>query len=99
MAGTTRGVILVGHGGIPKDCPQDLVTKLKRLEAQRRAAKLPPSAEELELDGKIRHWPRTAETDPYQAGPEAVAGFRKVLSGLISDDERPKVLAMIGGGA
>ena len=50
MTAGTRGVILVGHGGIPKGCPQELVTKLKRLEAQRRAAKLPPSAEELELD-------------------------------------------------
>ena len=44
-----RGVILVGHGGIPKGCPGELVTKLKRLEGQRRAAKLPPSAEEIEL--------------------------------------------------
>ena len=26
------GVILVGHGGIPKDYPQELVTKLKRLK-------------------------------------------------------------------
>lgn len=73
MAAITRGVILVGHGGIPKGCPQELVTKLKRLEAQRRAAKLPPSTEELELDTKIRHWPRTAETDPYRAGLETVA--------------------------
>jgi sirohydrochlorin cobaltochelatase len=73
MAAIRRGVILVGHGGIPKGCPQDLVTKLKRLEAQRRAAKLPPSAEERELDTKIRQWPRTAETDPYQAGLETVA--------------------------
>ncbi|MBH0191206.1 MAG: hypothetical protein HP492_05470, partial [Nitrospira sp.] len=70
MTASTRGVILVGHGGIPKGCPQDMVTKLKRLEAQRRAAKLPPSVEELELDAKIRRWPRTAETDPYQAGLE-----------------------------
>jgi sirohydrochlorin cobaltochelatase len=73
MAAIRRGVILVGHGGIPKGCPQELVTKLKRLEAQRRAAKLPPSAEERELDTKIRQWPRTAETDPYQAGLETVA--------------------------
>ncbi len=29
-----QGVVLVGHGGIPKDCSQELVTKLKRLEAQ-----------------------------------------------------------------
>ncbi len=70
----TRGVILVGHGGIPKDCPQELVTRLKRLEAQRRASKTPPSAEELDLDAKIRHWPRTKDTDPYRSGLEAVAG-------------------------
>ena len=68
-----RGVILVGHGGIPKDCPQDLVTRLKRLEGQRRAAKMPPTAEEIELDRRIRGWPRTTETEPYQAGLEAVA--------------------------
>ncbi|MBA2487173.1 MAG: CbiX/SirB N-terminal domain-containing protein [Nitrospira sp.] len=73
MPTTTRGVVLVGHGGIPKDCPPELVTRLKRLEAQRRAAKLPPTMEENELDTKIRRWPRTPETDPYQAGLEAVA--------------------------
>jgi sirohydrochlorin cobaltochelatase len=73
MATVVRGVILVGHGGIPKGCPQELVTKLKRLEAQRRAAKMPPSPEERELDNKIRQWPRTPETDPYQSGLEAVA--------------------------
>ena len=67
MATVVRGVILVGHGGIPKGCPQELVTKLKRLEAQRRAANMPPSPEELELDSKIRQWPRTPETDPYRS--------------------------------
>lgn len=70
---TVRGVILVGHGGIPKGCPQELITRLKRLEAQRRATKMPPSPEERELDNKIRQWPRTPETDPYQSGLEAVA--------------------------
>ncbi|MFO0700680.1 MAG: CbiX/SirB N-terminal domain-containing protein [Nitrospira sp.] len=79
-----EGVILVGHGGIPKDCPQDLVTKLKRLEAQRRAAKQPPSPEELELDQKIRCWPRTKATDPYQSGLEAVgAVLRPHLGGVL----------------
>lgn len=68
-----RAVVLVGHGGIPKDCPQELVTRLKRLEAQRRAAKQPPSQEERELDMKIRRWPRTEVTDPYQSGLQAVA--------------------------
>ena len=73
MATDVRGVILVGHGGIPKGCPQELVTKLKRLEGQRRAAGMPMSAEERELDTRIRQWPRTPETDPYQSGLEAVA--------------------------
>ncbi len=77
MAKAVKGVILVGHGGIPKGCPQSLVTKLKRLEAQRRAAKLPPSPEEIKLDAKIRQWPRTPETDPYQSGLEAVAAQLK----------------------
>jgi hypothetical protein len=63
MATVVRGVILVGHGGIPKGSPQELITILKRLEAQRRAAKMPPSLEERELDSKIRQWPRTPETD------------------------------------
>ena len=79
-----RGVVLVGHGGIPKDCPQDLVTRLKRLEAQRRVAKLPPSQEEVELDSTIRRWPRTAETDPYRSGLEAVAAaLRPQLDGVL----------------
>jgi len=73
MATVVRGIILVGHGGIPKGCPQELITKLKRLEAQRRAAGAPLSAEEHELDTRIRRWPRTSETDPYQSGLEAVA--------------------------
>lgn len=73
MAIVVRGVILVGHGGIPKGCPQELITKLKRVEGQRRAAGTPMSAEERELDTQIRRWPRTPETDPYQSGLEAVA--------------------------
>lgn len=84
MATAKRGVILVGHGGIPKGCPQELVTKLKRLEAARRAEKLPLSAEEVELDRKIRRWPRTPETDPYQAGLEAVAArLKSDLNGVL----------------
>jgi sirohydrochlorin cobaltochelatase len=84
MATAVRGVILVGHGGIPIDCPQELVTKLKRLEAQRRTAKVPPSQEEIELDTKIRRWPRTAATDPYQAGLETVAArLRPQLDGAL----------------
>jgi sirohydrochlorin cobaltochelatase len=81
MSNSVKGVILVGHGGIPKGCPQELVTKLKRLEGQRRAAKMPASAEEIELDTKIRQMPRTQETDPYQSGLESVAAQLKANLG------------------
>lgn len=79
MSNQQLGVVLVGHGGIPKDYPQDLVTKLKRLEAQRRSSGSPISQEELELDTKIRTWPRNAKTDPYQAGLESLAAHVKPL--------------------
>jgi sirohydrochlorin cobaltochelatase len=74
-----RGVLLVGHGGIPKDYPRELVTKLKTLEARRRAGGTEPTAEEVELDRRIRQWPRTPETDPYQAGFETLATHLKGL--------------------
>jgi sirohydrochlorin cobaltochelatase len=73
-----RGVVLVGHGGIPKDYPRELVTKLRALETKRRATGGPPTPEELELDTKIRRWPRTPQTDPYRAGLEALAALLKV---------------------
>ena len=81
---TARGVILVGHGGIPKDCPSDLVTKLKRLEGLRRQSGQPVSAEETELDRKIRQWPRNAKTDPYRTGLEALASeLMPLLNGAL----------------
>lgn len=77
-----RAIVLVGHGGVPKDCPHDLVRKLKQLEAQRRAAGTPMSPEERELDQKIRRWPRTPQTDPYKEGLEALATqLRPLLNG------------------
>ena len=79
MTDAAKGVVLVGHGGIPKDYPGELVTKLKRLEAQRRASGVPMSHEEYELDQKIRRWPRTPETDPYQAGLELLAARLRPL--------------------
>ena len=83
MATVVRGVILVGHGGIPKGCPSELVMKLKRLEGLRRTAGTPMSAEEHELDTRIRHWPRTPETDPYQSGLEAVASRLRAILGEV----------------
>ncbi len=57
--GMRKAVVLVGHGGVPKDYPHDLVITLKRLEAHRRGTGGDPSEEEGDLDRRIRHWPRT----------------------------------------
>jgi len=73
MSELKHGVVLVGHGGLPSDCPDQLISKLKRLESQRRKNNLPPSDEELEIDRVVRNWPRTRETDPYKTGLESVA--------------------------
>ena len=84
MSDPKKGIILVGHGGIPKGYPQDLITKLKRLEAQRRASGSSMSSEELELDMKVRTWPRTPQSDPYQAGLEALgAAMKPLLNGAL----------------
>jgi sirohydrochlorin cobaltochelatase len=67
-------VLLVGHGGLPRDAPAELVREVKRLEAERRArGEAEMSAREAELDRTLREWPRTAETDPYKSGLEAIA--------------------------
>lgn len=74
MADSKEAVILVGHGGIPSDCPGDLVSELKRLEGMRRArGQVEMSPREAELDKQVREWPRTPKTDPYGAGLEQIA--------------------------
>lgn len=67
-------ILLIGHGGVPSDFPQDEVRELRKLEVQREAQGLPsPIGREKELDDKIRHWNRTPENDPYQIGLQQVA--------------------------
>jgi sirohydrochlorin cobaltochelatase len=66
-------VVLVGHGGVPRDFPRAELQRLKALEGERRARGAEPSDEERALERRIRTWPRTPATDPYQAGLEAVA--------------------------
>lgn len=74
MANSDEAVILVGHGGIASDTPQELIAELKRLEtARKRQGDGDMSEREAELDRQVREWPRTPQNDPYQAGLEAVA--------------------------
>ncbi len=81
MNKNNKGILLVGHGGLPDDCPEELVGKFKRLEMARRKAGGAPTEEEINLDRQIRHWPRTAESDPYQAGLERVGEHLSRLLG------------------
>jgi len=79
-----KGIVLVGHGAIAKDCPRELIAQFKALEAGRRETGTPPTAQELALEARIRHWPRTPETDPYRVGLEALAeALRPLLPGVL----------------
>jgi sirohydrochlorin cobaltochelatase len=66
-------ILLVGHGAPPKDYPADRVRRVKMLEGERRRKRTPITEEEKTLDAEVRAWPRTVETDPYQAGIERLA--------------------------
>jgi sirohydrochlorin cobaltochelatase len=68
-----RAIVLVGHGGVPRDYPRERLTQLRGLEARRRLTKAPPSREEVALETELRQWPRTPATDPYQAGLKRLA--------------------------
>ncbi len=73
MTSHRRAVVLIGHGGVPKDLPKGWVAELKRLEAERRASGGDPTQSELTADDRIRNWPRTPENDPYRRGLESLA--------------------------
>lgn len=60
-----RAVILVGHGGVPTDCPPALVSEFKRLEV---AAAGKPSPALSAADHRLRSWPRVGGNDPYREG-------------------------------
>lgn len=76
-------LLVVGHGAPPRDYPAEKVQKLKRLEAQRRREQRSMSAEEHMLDQEVRQWPRSATTDPYQAG------MLKLAEALRAQTEHP----------
>jgi sirohydrochlorin cobaltochelatase len=67
-----EAVILIGHGRTASDTPRELVTEFRSLERQRKETSVPASPRLLELEGKIRQWPRTPETDPYKFGLETI---------------------------
>lgn len=66
-------VVLVGHGSVATDVPRPLIQQLRALEQQRRASGAAMLDEEIELDQKVRRWPRNPASDPYKAGIDAIA--------------------------
>ena len=79
MSGNQKAVILVGHGGLPKDCPRETIQQFKQLERERKASGKPATAQERDLEKRIREWPRTPENDPYKAGLEQLAERLELL--------------------
>ena len=74
-----KAIVLIGHGAVAKDCPRELVMQMKTLEARRQTSGGEATKQELELDARIRQWPRTPATDPYQAGLESFASSLQSL--------------------
>lgn len=69
-----RALILVGHGGVPKDMPRAWVREHKELvrRAERDGDERTRRDAEA-LDTKIRTFPRSDATDPYGAGLRRLA--------------------------
>jgi len=63
-------------------------------DRRQRLLRLTPKG--LQLEAELSQLQRTRFARAYrEAGPEAVAGFRQVLSGLLADQERAGVLRLI----
>ena len=77
MGNNKSAVILIGHGGLPKDIPSEVVEKFMRLHKSRVKTRGEASEQEIELDNIIRRWNRTPETDPYKYGLENLASHMK----------------------
>ena len=73
MSENQKAVILVGHGGLPKNCPTEIIRQFKQLERERKISGKPPSPQERDMEKLIREWPRTPENDPYKFGLEKLA--------------------------
>jgi len=73
MSRNQKAVILVGHGGLPRDCPREIIQQFKQLERERKGSGQLATAQEQDLEKRIREWPRTPENDPYKAGIEQLA--------------------------
>jgi sirohydrochlorin cobaltochelatase len=74
------------HGAPPRDFPAADLAEYFRLHARRERSgegEPPPAAERyVELEARMRAWPRTAENDPFHAGSVEIAQALANASGL-----------------
>jgi len=79
MENPKKAVLLVGHGGLPRDIPSEIVEKFMRVHKTRIKAGGPITEQEVELDTTIRKWQRTPESDPYKSGLESLASHMEPM--------------------
>jgi sirohydrochlorin cobaltochelatase len=70
-------IVLVMHGVPPNNFPENDMAELFGLQARLKhatgAERLALERRLLELDAKMRKWPRTAQNDPFYAGSQELA--------------------------
>ena len=66
-------LVLVGHGGVPKDMPRSWVKEKKQLFRDAAAGDTEAGERAQAIEERIRTFPRTDETDPYGAGIRLLA--------------------------
>ncbi len=82
MNNLKTAVVLVGHGGLPRDISSELVEKFMRIHKTRIKTGSTITKKETELDQAIRRWKRTPENDPYKEGLEILASeLKKFMDG------------------
>jgi sirohydrochlorin cobaltochelatase len=85
-------IVLAMHGAPPLDIPKEELEEFFNLGARlahaHGAGPAPAQRRYLELEAKIRAWPRTAQNDPFYAGSQELAvqlrrsSGRKVVLGF-----------------
>ncbi|OGR85697.1 MAG: hypothetical protein A2901_05735 [Elusimicrobia bacterium RIFCSPLOWO2_01_FULL_54_10] len=74
----TQPVILLAMHGMPaSDFPKDQLAEWGRLHSSRAFT----DKRYLELDGRLRNWPRTPENDPYHAASYRLARLMESQTG------------------
>lgn len=73
MDESTTAVVLVMHGGIPKDFPKDELARFRRARQRATAGDESAKAQAREIEDTMRQWPRSEDNDAYFAGASQLA--------------------------